>query len=218
MRARAAGLTGAIILLISLLTACSGGAPAPGASTSGSGGDVPTVSVDTRWASANGRDLKTLLATNSQVFVGRVSRLIDQRDEPVFGSDAAPIASPATGTENPAFPISRFEVAVLRPLKGDLQSGAVVTIEQPGGLSQQSDGTTARLILEGDEPLAPGSEYLFFASQKANGSLTAAPFGRFAVDAGGHLQSPPAWAGLGGVQQLSGKSVDEVKGEIDASP
>jgi hypothetical protein len=180
-------------IIASVLAACSDEGP----------GEPETIEIPTRWASANARDLRTLVAASDEVFVGRVVRLEGQTDQPVPGAGGVGERQPTT------FPVSRFEVRVVRQATGGLGAGTMVIIEQAGGVTTQPDGTEARLILDGDEPLKVGATYLFFATRKPNGSLTAPPFGRLVVGASGRLDPVGPWSSLGAIQELTGLSPDE---------
>jgi hypothetical protein len=160
-------------------------APAPGA----------PAEVPTRWASAIANDLPSLLDSSDEVFVGRVTRVTGQRDEPA--------GAPRT------FPITRYEVSVEQSISGTLTPGAAVVVEQGGGTIRSSDGTETRVILHGDEFLVPGASYLFFAGYKSNGTLAAPPFSRLRVAADGALHPLHHWASLGALQQLAGLSAVE---------
>ena len=87
-------------------------------------------------------------------------------------------------------------------------------MEQPGGVTTRVDGSQARIVLEGDEPIQVGGTYLFFASARADGILTTAPFGRFVVGADGSLELPGAFSASGVAKQLSGLSLEEAAAEV----
>ena len=66
--------------------ACSSGGDPPASerteqTSNGGGEDLETVRVPTRWASALANDLSTLTANSEAIFVGRVLRLKEQREE-----------------------------------------------------------------------------------------------------------------------------------------
>jgi hypothetical protein len=183
--------------------------------------DVEVVEVPTHWASGNAADIKTLIASTGTVFVGEV-RAVSQRTAQIGGElpggEATGANSGKPGGRQPAsFPISTFEITVVRPLAGGLSAGQAVKLEQPGGVTTQTDGGQARIQLEGDEPLEVGRTYLIFASARADGVLTTAPFARFAVGEDGSLASLSEWADLPAARELSGASIDEAASEVLAN-
>jgi hypothetical protein len=99
-------------------------------------------------------------------------------------------------------------------MAGGASVGSTVIVEQPGGVSAGPDGRAMRFVLGGDEPLAVGTRYLFFAATKGNGNFSAAPFGRFEVGVDGTLAAAPEWAGLGAVNSLEGLPLDEARRKI----
>src|SRR5207247_1063519 len=146
------------------------------------------------------------------VFVGSIAEFSGQR----FESAIKP--TPETwGRVSNEFPISQFKVNVERPIVGELAAGSTVTLEQAGGMSANSDGTAVRIVLSGEEPLSVGNRYLFFASMKANGTFTSAPFERFLVGDGGKLAGAPGWEHLPAVKQLSMIGLEQATGEIAAT-
>ena len=173
---------------------------------------VPVVHVSTRWISDNAADLSSLTRSVDVVFVGLVAEFTGERFESAI--QPTPLTSGRVSNE---FPISQFAVEVEKPIVGDLGTGSTATLEQEGGLSANSDGTQVRIVLSGDEPLSVGRRYLFFASRKANGAFTSAPFERFSVGDGGKLASVPGWNHLPAVKQLSEIDVDRATSEIAAA-
>jgi len=183
--------------------------------------DTPIVEVPARWASANARDVQTLVQTTDAVFVGEVTALTGQREERL-----GIIESESTGSNPPRkpatrrpvdFPISVYEVLIQRSLAGAPAEGSDVVLEQPGGLITRADGSQARVILEGDEMLEAGRTYLFFASVKDDGVVTSAPFARFVVSDDGSLAPLKSWADLPAAQRLASLSVDEASIEVQAA-
>jgi hypothetical protein len=169
--------------------------------------DIPVVHIPTRWATGNGNDLRTLVASSATVFVGQVAELKETRVEDPFGG-----AGPSG--DRPSLPVSVFEVQVETSLAGEAAAGTTVIVEQVGGVLANPDGSRTRFVFGGDEPLAVGERHLFFAARKSNGSLAAAPFGRFEVSGHGTLATAPQWADLGVARELSGLRVDQAKREI----
>ena len=149
--------------------------------------DIPVVHVPTRWATGNASDLRSLVASSGTVFVGRVAGLKETRVEDPFGGAGS-------SGDRPSLPVSVFEVQVETSLAGEAAAGSTVIVEQVGGVLANPDGSRTRFVLGGDEPLAVGERLLFFAARKSNGSLTAAPFGRFEVSGDGTLAAAPQWA------------------------
>jgi hypothetical protein len=168
-------------------------------------GEPETIEIPTRWASANARDLRTLVRTSDEVFLGRVTRLLGQSE-----ADQPPGAS---GSRAP-LPLTRFEITVTRALSGTLAAGDAVVIEQIGGTIEVSGGGRATMVLEDDEPLENGAQYLFFADYKPNGNLTAPPFGRLQAGQDGSLQPLAPWGDLGALRELTGLSASDAAARI----
>jgi hypothetical protein len=194
--------------------ACGGGTDSPPrddvtleAAHSHEESEIPVVHIPTRWATANASDLRTLVASSATVFVGRVTELKETRAEDAFGG-----AGPSG--DRPSLPVSIFEVRVEASLAGEAAAGSTVVLEQVGGILANPDGSRTRFVFGGDEPLAVGERHLFFAKRKSNGSLAAAPFGRFEVSGDGTLASAPQWAELGVARELEGLRVEEARREI----
>jgi hypothetical protein len=165
------------------------------------------VHVPTRWATGNASDLNTLVASSGTVFVGRVAALKETRLEDPFGG-----VGPAG--ERPRLPVSLFEVLVEASLAGGTSAGSTVVVEQVGGVAINPDGNRTRYVFGGDEPMAVGERYLFFAATNSNGNLVSAPFGRIAVGQDGTLVPAVTWTELGAVRQLSGLRVEEAGREV----
>jgi hypothetical protein len=185
--------------------------------------DAPVVEIPTRWASANARDMKTLIASTGTVFVGEVTGLSEQRTAQLGGPTSAGDASPGdnpgdagTGRRQASIPISVFEVTVVRSLAGGLAEGQTATLEQPGGVITRTDGSQARIILDGDEALTIGTRYLFFASVRGDGVMTSAPFARFTVRDDGSIAPLSEWSGLPVASQLTGVGLDDAAREVQA--
>lgn len=166
-----------------------------------------TVHIPTRWATGNAKDLRTLVASSGTVFVGRVTELKETRLEDPFGG-----AGP-TG-DRPSVPVSLFTVDVESAVAGEASLGSTVIVEQVGGVSAGPNGIPTQFVLGGDEPLAVGARYLFFATTGSSGNLTTAPFGRFEVSGDGTLAGAQQWADLGAINQLSGLRVEEARHQI----
>jgi hypothetical protein len=182
---------------------------------------APIVEVAARWATANARDIQTLVSTTDAVFVGEVTALSGQREERLgrAGNDGAgsnTAEKPAT-RRSADFPISIYAVLVQRSLGGALVEGSTVVLEQPGGLTTRADGSQASIILEGDQMLEAGSTYLFFASVQPYGVVTSAPFARFVVSNDGSLAPLKTWAHLPAAQRLASLSVEEAAVEVHAA-
>jgi len=205
---KTAALIAASSILSLFIGACGGGA-----GDSASSSEPQTIEISTRWASANANDLPTLIAASDAVFVGRVGRLVEVREETLIpGTGSSPVPG-KPGRGETTVPVSVFEVTVGRSARGGLVRGSTVSFEQAGGLTYRN-GSPVRFELEGDEPLQPGGEYLFFAVYKPNGSLSAPPYARLQVTAEGLLPQEP-WARLGALQLLSGLSAGEATGLVE---
>jgi hypothetical protein len=168
---------------------------------------IATAHIPTRWATGNAKDLRTLVATSGTVFVGRVTELKETRLEDPFGG-----AGPSGN--RPSVPVSLFAVAVESAVAGGAATGSTVIVEQVGGVSAGQNGIPTQFVLGGDEPLAVGARYLFFATTGSSGNLTTAPFGRFEVSGDGTLAGAQQWADLGAISQLDGLRVDEARRQI----
>lgn len=191
-----------------LVGACGEGA---GESPDSTAPDV--VEVPTRWASANARDLSSLVSSSDEVFFARVDALTKVRDETILPGADSQVPGKA-GRAASTLPISVYELIITRPLGGERSAGSTVTFEQVGGVVDQG-GEAVRLMLDGDPPVEVGKEYLFFVSRKPNGTLSAPPYGRLEV-ANGRLSPVSRWAGLGALQELSQITAAEAEREIDA--
>lgn len=209
--------TAALAASLLALTACSSGGDSPARGSSNVSRQVGSyeadeiVTVPTRWATAIAQNLSTLTASSDAVFTGRVLRLKEQRQEQ-FSPASVVNPSPVDGKPSrqaPTFPISTYEVLVEEHASGwETAPPSLVLIEQGGGVVEQADGSRIRLVLDGDEPLETGQRYLFFALRKENGTFSAAPFARLAVE-GERLEPGQRWSALGAMKALSGKSVAE---------
>ncbi len=102
---------------------------------------------------------------------------------------------------------------------GGLQEGSTVTVEQAGGITERSDGTTIRLVLEFDEPLEANTTYLFWASRSPNdsGTLVTSPFARLKLEADGRFVPLPAWSHLNGLRQLTGLDIEQAEQAITSA-
>jgi hypothetical protein len=181
--------------------------------------DFPTLYVGTRWASNNAKDLATLLRSTGVVFVGNVVGLKGQRFENLIPPHRSSSLNPEaearpTDVDGPQpFPISLFDVRVERSLVGGLREGSTVTVQQAGGITERSDGTTIRLVLEFDEPLEANTTYLFWVSGAPNdsGTLVTSPFARLRLEANGRFLPLPEWSHLNGLRQLTGLDIEQAE-------
>jgi hypothetical protein len=203
----------AVAALSVFVFACGGGADAPvsgapGGDTTATHEDELHAEIPTRWAYGNASDLRSLIQSSDEVFLGRVTRVLGQH----------PVADPAGmagGRE--AVPLTSFEVSVEKVLAGTLSPAAKVEIEQAGGLMEGPGGARTRVVLEGDKLLESGAAYLFFADYKANGKLSVPPFGRLQVMGDGSLQALAAWDDLGALKQLSGLSTSGAAARVEGA-
>ena len=177
--------------------------------------DYATQEVPARWSVANAESLATLVRSSDAVFIGTVRGQTAQRSEPL--GPAALLGSPAPDQPapdgRPGFPVSVFEVRVKEPLVGGLAVGEIVTMEQLGGIVPAGDGQDVRVVLEGDTPLLPGRQYLFFATVKPNGAYSAAPYARIPIYEGA-LSVDEAWAELPAIAAIAGHRADSAAQEI----
>lgn len=191
----AAGLTALAVLL---MVACGSSGKEP------SGASDPDVEViGTRWATAEAANVRALVASSEAVFVARVTQELPQRTETLPGPADRPV-------ESRTFPISRYEAVVESSVSGSVAPGTTVVIEQAGG---EDPGDGHLVMLEGDELITPGT-YVFFATQKENGSWTSAPYGRLEVTGDGSLEAAEEWQSLPASEALDGTGLTEATGEI----
>ncbi|TMG05298.1 MAG: hypothetical protein E6I09_05025 [Chloroflexi bacterium] len=175
--------------------------------------DIPEIEIPAAWAYGDAQDLATLTASADAVFRGRVVALKGQHA-------AIPQSGAQTGAPAPRwadFPVSQFELHVEKVVFGPLSPGSTTTFEQVGGVQNRPDGTQVRLVLEKDELVEPGDQYLFFAKIREDGVLEAAPFARMKVSGDGRLSAGKGWAHLNALEQLSRMSVENAEGEISAA-
>lgn len=189
----------------SVLAACSdGGEGAP-----------PVVEVRARWDVSAARDLTSLIEATGTVFVGEVTAKLSQTDSaqaqlPAGGASTGKVASHGP----PGFPISHFAVHVLEPFEGGLETSDTLVIQQAGGEVEDASGVLVTAVLEGDELLEPGTNYLFFALLKDNGTYSAPPFARFEIGDDGRLIAPVKWAALGALSSLDGEATGAALREV----
>ena len=163
-------------------------------------GDVEalsTITVPARWASANANDLRSLIRSSDEVFFGRVTRVLGQRQ-----------ANQPRGanSDRQGLPLTSFEITVASAVAGTVSPGAAVVIDQVGGTVVAPGGTRRYVVLEADQLLEGGAEYLFFADRMPDGNLTVPPFGRLEVGTDGLLEPLLVWSRLGALQELAGLS------------
>jgi hypothetical protein len=194
-----------------LIIACGGGSPEEGAidqtspeTVVSSEENLETVEIAARWATANADSVSALVASSQEVFRARVARLSGEREQ---------VLNRARGG---GVPISIYELEITEAFVGGRAAGSVATFEQAGGVVEQG-GEDAWMMLEGDPPVEVGKEYLFFASMKENGTLSAPPYGRLEVTADGDLVPLATWESLGALQRLGELSAEQVSSEIDAA-
>jgi hypothetical protein len=169
-------------------------------------GGLQLVEIPARWATANAADLRALIRSSDEVFLGRVTGVVGQSE-----ADRPPGMNP----RRQALPVTSFEVFVTEAHVGNLARAETVIIEQVGGTIPVQGGGASRVVLEGDEVLERGAEYLFFADRKADGALTVPPFGRLQVRGDGSLAALEQWSGLGALQQLTGLSVSAAVAKVE---
>lgn len=201
MRVRSVPL--ALVVLVAVAVAgCVGGADTPATRAT-----TQTVSIPARWATANAASARTLTRTSDHVFVGTVVRQTGQ--ETLDARSMGLAADPDAGR---TLPLSLFEVRVDESIYGGLSTGELVVMEQLGGIHTREDGSHVLVVLEGDELLAEGVQYLFFAddSKTAPGRIGSSPFGRMKVTGGG-LEAAARWRGLGAMQELAEGGVESAR-------
>lgn len=157
--------------------------------------NVRTLNVD--WASDNADTLQRLVGSSTHVFIGEVLELTGIRLENLSGR-GDPIE----------VPVSIFDVSVETQFKGSFND-ALAVVEQLGGIIEE-DGEDLLVVLDADEPLQPGTTYLFFSIEKDNGTLNTPPFGRFVVQPDGTVQPLDDWKDLSLSQQLQALSADKL--------
>ena len=197
--------------LFLLVVACSGSQP----SVNETPADYTTQEVPARWSVANAESLATLVSSSDAVFIGTVTRQTGQRTE--TSGLAVPLGPP--DSDQPAsgrargFPVSVFDVHVSDPLVGGLAVGQTVTMEQLGGIVPTDGGQDVRVVLEGDTPLTPGREYLFFATIKPNGTYSSTPYAKIPI-LEGNLSVDARWANLPAIAAINGQRADYAAQEI----
>lgn len=201
-----------------ILSGCGGDA----ASESLGNDEIQVIEVGTRWASAKYPDATALIEASDAVFVGRVTRLVGQREEPMgrIGPDpnqeTLPGGKPTPrNTSSKPFPMSLYEVSVDASLSG-LQEVASVIVEQAGGLTTNSDGTQVILVLEDDELLLPDHTYLFFAqrSESDQSDFLTSPLTRLELQPDGKFKTVAPWQYLDSLREFSGLSIGQVSERI----
>lgn len=177
--------------------------------------DPETFEVPARWAGALAEDIPNLLAATDANFSGEVVALRELRtDLPPQQLQQSGFSNTKPQNDGPdGFPISVYEVRVIDVVSGTLEPGDIVLMEQPGGAVER-DGEKVNVVLEGDERLRIGTQYLFFAATKANGTWSGPPFARFRL-VDGLLEPPEQWSGTALSRLLGGVHVSHVAEEIN---
>jgi hypothetical protein len=172
--------------------------------------------VSVQWAVGNASSVGRLVATSDAVVVGTVTELAEQKDLPIIpGVDAESAPVPGKpSVEMSAFPVSVFRVQVDDAVFGATQDELFVT--QAGGLYVAGNGQQRRVILDEDEPLVVGETYVFFLSERADGTYSSPPFARYVVD-GGRLAAIGGWGDFAGVESLQGLATSEVAEEVHSA-
>jgi hypothetical protein len=184
----------------------------------GSGGsdDVPVDEVSVQWAVGNASSMESLVATSDAVVVGTVTEQTEQRDVPFIAGADAPSA-PVPGKPNVTmsdFPVSVFRVQVNNTVLGAVDRDLFIT--QAGGLYTDSDGRERRVILDEDEPLVVGETYVFFLTERSDGTFSSPPFARYVVD-GRRLSAVGGWGSAAGVASLEGLATSELVAEVHSA-
>ncbi len=177
--------------------------------------DYTTQVVPARWSVANTESLATLVSSSDAVFIGTITRQTGQRSEP--SGLAVPLGPPDSDRpgidERRGFPVSVFDVHVSGSLVGGLAVGQTVTMEQLGGIVPADGGQDLRVVLEGDTPLTPGRQYLFFATIKPNGTYSSTPYAKIPI-VEGILSVDAGWANLPAIAAIDGQRADYAAQEI----
>lgn len=161
-------------------------------------GSIPVINVPTRWASAFASDIETLNGWAPVTIAGSVESLVETRQQPLLPPEAA-----ISGGRSAELPVSIYTVRVTQSIRGGLTAGDLLNVQQPGGISQRSDGSQQRFILEFDEPLQVGGSYIFWLQTSGEGLYSTSPFSRMRqVD--GAFEAIPAWKELGALKALTG--------------
>lgn len=192
-----------VILGVVAVAACGGG----GDETSLTSATTETVAIPARWATANAASARTLADSSDQVFVGTVVRKTGQ--ETLDVRSMAPADDPGADR---TLPLSLFEVRVDESVAGDLGIGTLVVMEQLGGVHTRGDGSEVLVVLDGDEPLEEGAQYVFFAddSKTTPGRIGSSPFARMKVTGGG-LEAMERWRDLGATQELTAGGLESAR-------
>ena len=197
----AATLLGAAALLVA---ACSGQGVEQ---SSPPQSELSVVYVPARWASAQADSFESLVAATGTVFVGEVTRPLGDR--------GAPSSLPRPGGPKVSIPVTSFEVRVTTGIIGGKLAGETVIFDQPYGVVDRPAGPVM-VLLEGDSPLEVGTSYLFFASARDDGTLTAAPYARFEATADG-FEAPPEFRDVPVAEQLRPLDAAEAAARIRGS-
>ena len=201
--------------LLALALACGGGSDSQSVSDSEQGQEPNVIHLPTRWTAGIAESLDSLVQHTDASFVGRVVALESLRSEPIGNPDAprAPVDGKPPTNNSPSIPVSTFEVEVVRALSGDVADNSTVLIEQIGGEVTVPDGRRQTILLEADEMILAGEEYLFFVAEKSDGVYTGAPFARFHLQ-DGTFRAPAVWSDVPVAAQIAGSDTGAVAREI----
>lgn len=169
---------------------------------SGGGDDMPVSEIGAQWAAANAASVESLVATSDLVVVGTVSEQVEQK-EVVIGS--------GLGDGARTLPAMVFRVMVSRAVFGVAQDDVLVT--QVGGIVENDAGEKRRVILDQDETLEVGAEYMFFLVERSDGTYSSPPFGRFHVE-DGMLAAIGGWSSTAGTAALDGAAAAAAAEEV----
>jgi hypothetical protein len=107
----------------------------------------------------------------------------------------------AETSDRGTFPASVYRVTVEQTIFGVGQGEVLVT--QAGGIVENEAGERTRVILDQDEALEVGEQYMFFLAAREDGTYSSPPFGRFHVE-DGTLEAIGGWAATAGAAALDG--------------
>lgn len=170
---------------------------------------IPVIQIGVKWASGLASDITLLNNSSDEIVIGKVTKFEGQRID-----DGGTLAIGPLQTES--MPISLYELVIESPINGLLNEGDTVTVEQRGGVSKRSDGTTVRFVLDGDEPLRVGTSYLFWLARSTaqNDHYSTVPFARMMKTLDGSFVASKHWAEMSALKELSGLGQSQLQAAV----
>lgn len=182
------------------------------------------------WGANLAESLDTLVASKTDIVVGRVigadnGRVVPFTDEPAAETPPpdhpkAKAATPNADDPDVGIPWTNYSVEIVIVIRSAaIKERDIITISQEGGLI---DGVAYEL--EGDRVILVGATEIFFIREAAPGVYVVAPFMRFPLDQIGRLQPVDVeWSDLPAVKALTGLTLSEAESRLltaiaDAAP